>query len=336
MSDWITSPLIELKKKFTGTRWLEAKATAEADNEWFTSESIDTAVRAICLDMLDEDLLREWLKGYRRPRGWQPQRILLVAAGNLPLVSMADIVAAVAVGHHLTVKPSSKDRALMRLVVGELQSLGCDIDICNDVESLAPMQAMIVTGSDSTVAHFRRTYPDVPMLLRGSRHSIAVLGATTPNAEHLARDIFTYWGMGCRNVVRIFVPRGFEASRFALQMQPFAPPRHASFEACYHQARALSVIAEDRSVTDGGFFVLKHVAFDDDSIPALAQLHWSEYDNIEQVEAWLANHDHSIQCVASDLPLRYSRRVMPGMSQNPTLYDYADGIDTVEFLLRPR
>lgn len=325
----------ELARQFVGTQWEQAVEDAGRDNEWFTSRQIGQAVEALQSEMLRPERLSEWLSFYRKPAGFESRRVGIVMAGNLPLVGFADLAAVVAVGHRAVVKPSSKDRALTEFVVGKLRESGCDIEI---VDELLPegLDGVIATGGDAAREFFADRFADIPALLRGSRQSVAVLtdSETHEELKGLAEDMFLYWGLGCRSVVRIFVPRGFDMEALAAKLSVFSLEKHSKYGECYRYARAVAAMGADRWA-DGGFFVLRQVAMETGPVvPNVAETLWSEYSSANEVAGWLAQYEGALQCAAGMVPGDFPRRVSLGDTQRPSWRDYADGIDTVEFLLR--
>lgn len=356
MEDWCIRPLAALGENFSGAAWKQAVELASQENEWFTPRQVEQAVEALRSEMLPIGRLQTWLAPYPKPAGWSPKRVGIVMAGNLPLVGFADLAAVVAVGHKAVVKLSSKDRALMERVVRELQTSGCPIEI---VPELIPeeIDAVIATGSDTARDFFRTHFYRIPTLLRGNRQSAAILtGDETPEEKQsLGRDMFLYWGLGCRSVTRLFVPQGFDAKRFVQSLSAFDPLESETQESpaclteslsgfagsvkyteCYRYAKAIAAMGEGEW-TDGDFFVLRKVDFSDDTAPKLAEILYSEYADLTQVANWLQDHAGALQCLSGRLPFPYPvdfpRFVAFGQTQYPRWRDYADGIDTVDFLL---
>lgn len=323
-----------MSRQFVGIQWERAVENAGRDNEWFTPGQIGRAVEVLQGEMLRPERLSEWLSFYRKPAGFQSCRVGIVMAGNLPLVGFADLAAVVALGHRAVVKPSSKDRALTEFVVGKLRESGCKIEI---VDELLPegLDGVIATGGDAAREFFAERFAHIPALLRGSRQSVAVLTGSETEGElkGLAEDMFLYWGLGCRSVVRLFVPRGFDMEALAAKLSVFSLENHPKYAKCYRYARAVAAMGADRWV-DGGFFVLRRVAMETGPVvPNVAEILWSEYDSADEASAWLAQHEEELQCAAGAVPEGFPRGVSLGDTQRPAWRDYADGIDTVEFLL---
>ena len=204
-------------------------AQAEAENEWFCQ--IGTAIEAIRVQMLDKAKFSEWLALYpTTPHA--PKRVAIIMAGNIPAVGFADLLYTIASGNIPVIKYSSKDRVLMEYIVSQLQAIEPQLVI--EQYDGGAVDAAIATGSDSATLHFRAMFGDIPTLIRGSRHSVAVLTGceSGKQLEALSRDIFTYSGLGCRNVSLIFAPEGFD---FKLAV----PTMPVGYQNNYRHARAL-------------------------------------------------------------------------------------------------
>lgn len=292
---------------------------AVAQNGWFTPTEITTAVEAIRSTMLREETLREWLSHYRLTA--TPQRVAIVMAGNIPLVGFFDLLCTLCSGHTAYVKPSSKDRILMEYIVAQLKEIEPSIPIY----TYAPTEQYdlaIATGSDEANDYFRSHFATTRALLRGSRHSVAVLDGTetVEELQGLMRDITLYSGSGCRSVSLIFAPRGSEVEL------PHTAPTNPKLGNNLRSRRALYTI-QKRPFDDCHAFLL----VEGKEFPtSLAEVALYRYDDIAEVERWLDAQHNGIQCVVSHLPL--PNAIPFGQAQYPTLRDYADGVDTMLFL----
>lgn len=289
-------------------------------NAWFSPREIRRALRAIADGMLRRKALKEWLAAYPVPVA-APRRILVVMAGNIPAVGFLDLLCVVASGHRCLVKPSAKDSVTIGYIVESLRAIDPDVAI-EFYDGQSPVDAVIATGSDNARRYFRARYADIPTLLRGHRQSVAVLsGRETPEQlTGLADDMWTYSGLGCRSVSRLFLPEGY---RLRLEM----PPMNAKFRHDYLRSRALLAMT-GRPFLDLGCAV----AVEAEEFPAsLSQITYSYYRSLSEVEAWLATHDEELQCVVSEC-VAHSRRTGFGRAQSPALTDWPDDRDVMEWL----
>lgn len=298
-------------------------------NAWFTPADIRRAVQAIVSQLLQPEALASWLAGYPRVPSASlaasdgavraARRVRIVMAGNIPLVGFFDLLCVVASGHRAVVKPSAKDRPLMEWMAAELAALGFDV-VTDDGRSDA--DAVIATGSDTAMRHFRMRYAGMPMLLRGHRQSAAVLsGEETPaQLAGLCDDIWAYSGLGCRSVAMLWLPEGYTP---ALTM----PQMTQKYRNNYRQERALLEMTGQPFVDWGGAVGVAQREF-----PAtLSRIACARYRTLAEVEAWLAAHDGELQCVVSSC-VNHARRVDFGRAQLPGLTDYPDARDVMAFL----
>lgn len=290
------------------------------DNAWFSPADIRRAVGAIVETMLDRSRLEAWLAAYPLPAA-VARRVAVVMAGNIPAVGFFDLLCVVAAGHCCVAKLSSKDRALMEHLIAQLREIdqSVAIDICDDPLSV---DALIATGGDNAVRHFRMRYAGIPSLLRGSRHSVAVLSGreTEADLEALSDDIWAYSGLGCRSVSLLLLPHGYTPR---LRM----PLMNAKYRNNYRQTRALFGMTGREFVDWGAAVAVEQQEF---PLP-LSCIALARYDTLAEAEAWLAQHDDRLQCVVSRC-VRHDRRVDFGRAQHPGLCDYADAKDTMAWL----
>lgn len=303
-------------------------ARAIEENPWFTQRDILRAVDAICQTMLQRDELEAWASRYTAVSA--PQRVALIMAGNIPLVGFFDLMCVVISGNECHFKPSSKDRVLMRYVVDELRAICPDVAIY-DYSSDQHYDMAIATGGNDAMRYFDEHFATTRRLLRGSRHSIAVLDGSesASDIEALATDITAYSGLGCRSVSMIFHPKHLK------------PSLCCSEASCRKLAQSLRMRK--------ALLKMQGVAFDDydgyittrgTSFPqSLGEVALREYESLDEVATWLAEHRDDIQCVVSyitslDAHLPFGRTIPFGRGQYPTLYDYADGHDTMLMLTR--
>ena len=289
---------------------------AVAANGWFTRADILRAVEAIRSEMLDREKLMAWLKNYTK--AVEPKRVAVIMAGNIPLVGFFDLLCVVAAGHECHLKPSSKDGVLMRYVVEQLRDIEPNIAIY-DYSADAAYDMAIATGGDDANAYFREHFAGTRTLLRGSRHSVAVLNGneSAEELQALHNDITAYSGLGCRSVSMLFVPRGYVPD-FKRGVAENAKLRRNI------QAMRATLTIEGAEFWDAGAFIMRR---GEDFAQSLAVVTLREYSDIEEVKKWIETNAEYIQCVVShsDIPF--------GRAQYPALMDYADGVDTMRFLL---
>ena len=300
---------------------------SEAENPWFSRANVVSAIQAVCTDMLDGRNLRSWLARYPAVGRPSDETVGIVMAGNIPLVGFFDLLCVLICDRRCLIKPSSKDRVLIGHIVDLLREIEPRFSI-GALEGKVP-DRLIASGSDEARRHFASVYPDTPSLLRGHRYSVAVLSGQESDRQldGLYDDVFSYFGLGCRNVSRIFVPRGYDLRRLCRRLSA-RPITHTGYLNNYRQARAMRLLSGTEFI-DGGFFLMRPGA---DKEGTLSEIACTSYERVGSVERLLRERDREIQCVVS-ATLDHPRRVDFGQAQHPSLTDYPDGIDVMEFLL---
>ncbi|MBR4854518.1 MAG: aldehyde dehydrogenase [Alistipes sp.] len=322
----VVDSFVELSKRLQGfgndEHTSQIIAEACAANKWFTPTDIFRAVEAIREEFLNLEKLHGWLSHYNIEQV-QPKRVAIIMAGNIPLVGFFDLMCVLMCGHTALVKPSSKDKALTEYIIGELKSISNSLPIENYYPN-CECDMVIATGGDSAAAYFQSKYATTPSLIRGSRHSLAVLSGNETEADlkALSHDIFTYSGLGCRNVSLVMLPRGTE-----LRL-PEPDSANEMYRGCYLSSRALMMMTSQPHTDLSYALAVERQGFSDN----ISCINYCYYDSLEQVEQWLAENDEKIQCIVSR-SVTHPRRVDFGRAQYPTLFDYADGVDVMKFLI---
>ena len=297
----------------------EVVRRAADENPWFLPQEIVRSVDAIRDEMLEPQQLERWASGY--PPNRTPKRVLVVMAGNIPLVGFFDLLCVLMSGHECRVKTSSKDTVLIGYINDLLKSINSNIPIRLSGLDSSP-DAVIATGSDNSNRYFRMLFEGIPSLLRGSRQSVAVLSGreTAKDLSGLEEDIFAYSGLGCRNVSLLFLPRGYVPELHCTAL-------NEKYRRNYLQQRAVLRMQRVPFIDLDGAVMCEERSFP----TALSRIHYTFYDSPSEAEEWLSAHDGQLQCVVSQC-VRHSRLVAFGQAQHPQLTDYADDVDTMRFL----
>ena len=301
-------------------------------NAWFTPESVLKAVTAIG-KMLNSNDLSKWLDLYDIDKNTTIKRVGLVLAGNIPMVGFHDVLCVLVTGNYALIKSSSQDARLTRHVLEMLIAIDPVFnDRFNFVERLEGFDAIIATGSNNTSRYFEYYFGKVPHIIRKNRNSVAVLTGdeTTEQLFELGHDIFDYYGLGCRNVSKLFVPKGYNFNFFFESIEPYQPIiNHHKYNNNYDYNKSIYLVNSDKHL-DNGFLLLKE---DERLSSPLAVLFYEYYDDLGNVQQLLEAQGNKIQCIVSTAPLRVKNQVVGfGKSQQPALWDYADGVDTMQFL----
>lgn len=306
---------------------------AFAENGWFTPENSRQSLEAIAMYFLDEAYMEKWLTAYDVQENKSPKTVGLVLAGNIPLVGWHDIQTVLMSGNKAQIKLSSKDKVLPERLLKMLGEIEPEFeDFIETPDKLSEFDAVIATGSANTVRYFEYYFGKYPNVIRGSRNSVAVLtgNETTEDLEALGFDVFSYFGLGCRSVSKIYVPAGYNFNGLFEAFEKFKEvANHNKYRNNYEYHKSLLLLNKEQHL-DNGFLLLKE---DKPLCSSVASLNFEYYDHISEVEKILHNNKENLQCVvakddviAGTLPL--------GASQKPMLWDYADGIDTMKFLLQ--
>jgi hypothetical protein len=298
-------------------------------NPWFTAENVRLAITAIA-EELTEDNLTCWTKAYPALREEnKPMRVGVIMAGNIPLVGFHDFLSVLITGNTLLAKTSSKDYELLNYVSDMLCKLnpGFKERIEFTESTLINFDAVIATGSDNSSRYFNYYFGKYPHIIRRNRNSIAILEGdeTSDEIEALGTDIFSYFGLGCRNISKIYVPRGYDIREITTNWKNFSRViTHRKYANNYDFNKAVWLVNKE-TFYDSGFLLLKEDARISSPVSVL---HYEYYESQDAVKQQTELLKKKIQCVVGKHNIPF------GKAQRPHLWDYADGIDTIEFLLK--
>ncbi len=299
---------------------------SENENPWFTKDYQKLALKDWA-DLLTFENLENWLSDYKFSD--QPKKVGLILAGNIPLVGFHDIICVILSDNIPLIKLSSKDKRLIPFLMKLWKNLDDQIRF-EFVEKLEKFDAVIATGSNNTARYLEYYFKDYDRIIRKNRTSVAVLigNETEKQLQFLARDIFTYFGLGCRNVTRIFIPKDFNLERLFLNFLEFKDIiNHHKYANNYDYNKAIYLLNQDL-FWDNNFVMLKE---DDALFSPLSVVNFSRYENIEEVEEFIKNNDKDIQCVVGEN--EYTFKTEPfGKAQQPDLNSFADNVNTLKFL----
>ncbi|GHE36278.1 acyl-CoA reductase [Sphingobacterium griseoflavum] len=307
-----------------------AIAQAAIRNPWYTEANTRKQLAAIAAN-LKVDLLSEWMAPY--PDLDSDKVVGLVLAGNIPLVGFQDILSVLLSGFSARIKISSDDVGLTKFVVDKLITIDPHFaDKLQIVDKLTHYDLIIATGSDNSARYFEHYFGKKPHIIRKNRNSVAILtGEESKEELHaLGRDIFDYFGLGCRSVSKLYVPQGFAFDRFFEAIEPFHAVRdHSKYSNNYDYNKSIYLINREAHL-DNGFMLLK---YDERLASPLAVVFYETYDTQAELLRRLQGQADKIQCLVCRDPMDTAIPCFPlGESQQPGLTDYADGIDVLAFL----
>ena len=303
---------------------------AQVNNQWFTLDNIHFAI-ASWAAVLTHENLEKWTSAYDFSNV-QPKTIGIVTAGNIPLVGMHDFISVLLSGHKILIKQSSNDSQLLPVISDFLQSLQPEFKnfISFTDGKLTGFDAIIATGSNNTARYFESYFGKYPHIIRKNRNAVAVLTGNESRSELtlLGDDIFRYFGLGCRSVSKLFIPKNYDLDKIFRAIYPQnAIIQHHKYKNNYDYNKALYLMGSI-SLVENGFVLLKE---DTGYASPIAVLYYEYYDDLEALKNRIDIEKEQIQCIVSQNIVKDS--VNFGQTQIPQLWEYADGVDTLAFLL---
>jgi len=306
---------------------------SQSHNGWYTPEQVYFALQAWS-EALTEANLNSWLSPYNLPfdcAQGNTKNVGIILAGNIPLVGFHDFISVLISGHTVLVKTSSNDQHLLPFLANYLMAVAPTLkkNITFIGGKLENFDAIIATGSNNTARYFEFYFKDKPSIIRKSRNSVAVLNGRETKAQltALGEDIFRFFGLGCRNVSKLFVPKGYDFTAFFEAIFEFQDVIHYEKYANNYDYNKAVFLMSNFKLLDNGFLVIKE---DSSYASPISSVFYEFYDNLESLQLRLNNDQDLIQCVVSNDLIANS---LPfGTTQKPALWDYADDVDTIDFL----
>ncbi len=303
-------------------------AKAGNENRWFTPEPVKMAINGI-VKMLTKEALTSWVEPYRFND--TRKRIGIVMAGNIPMVGFHDLLSVLITGNIAHIKLSSQDKVLLPLVTDVLIGIEPKFKTqINYITKLENADAVIATGSDNSARYFKQYFGKHPHVIRKNRTSCAVLTGNESDEEivDLGKDIFSYFGLGCRNVSKLYVPKGYDFVRLLSLLEQYKEiGNHSKWVNNYDYNKSIYLVNREPHL-DNGFLLLRESK---EMVSPLAVLYYEEYSNKDSLKLQLNTNEEKIQCVIGSKHTNLSN-IPFGEGQFPAVWDYADGVDTLKFL----
>lgn len=304
----------------------------EYNNPWFTKENQHLAIQAIAVEFLDKSKLEKWAAEYPVADLPSPKTIGMVMAGNLPLVGFHDLVCTFVSGHKAQIKLSDKDRFLLPYLLQLLEKYAPGAGAFFEItEQLSGYDAVIATGSNNSARYFEAYFSKYPHIIRKNRNAVAVLDGheTTDDLHALGKDIFRFFGLGCRNVSKLYLPKGYHFAALMEHLHEFREiANHSKYRNNFDYNLALLMLNQVPYFNNGCIIVAENK----DIASRIATLHYEFYEDLATVEAELTSRSEEIQCIVAKPDLLSLPTVPFGRSQEPSLSDYPDGVDVMRFL----
>ena len=313
------------------TEYLQDLATAAyRKNNWFTPENVLESLNAISQKFLSEENLVNWANQY--PETTSSLKVGVIMAGNIPAVGFHDALSVLISGHILWAKPSSDDPVIIQSLLQKLIEIEPAMaEQILFVDRLNDSDAYIATGSDNTARYFHYYFSKKPNIIRKNRTSLAVLTGSESDEElyALGKDILQYYGLGCRNVSKLMVPKGYDFTKFFIAIQSLDTLylNHHKYFNNYEYNKSILLVNRVLHY-DNGFLMLTESPA---PVSPISVVHYEMYENIEQVKEYLLENSEKIQCVVSSADA-LTGTVPFGKTQEPALSDFADNVDTMAFL----
>lgn len=318
-----------LSSKSKSSDFNEVGRLAIQQNPWFTESSIQSAIQAWEY-ALKPAAIENWLEAYTHAN--TPKRVGLILAGNIPLVGLHDLLCVLVSGHTAIIKPASDDTLLMHWVISLLKQAHPKwTNQIEFTEKMTGIDAIIATGSNNSSRYFEYYFKEMPHIIRKNRNSVAVLtGQESDEALfELGKDVFDYFGLGCRNVSKVYLPVTFDPTRLLSVWEPYRADllSHNRYFNNFEYHLALLMVNRVKHFTNNALILLES----EQLASAVSVLHYQFYKNDTALALELEAQKDQIQCVLS-AGSRFKGSLDFGKSQQPELWEYADGLNTLAFL----
>ena len=304
---------------------------AKENNGWFTPNNIAFALNGWA-ESLTENNLNKWLDSYSIHIS-KPKKVAIIMAGNIPLVGFHDFLSVLISGHSVLVKQSSNDKHLLPFLAKYLEYVEPEFKgkIEFTEEKLKGFEAVIATGSNNTARYFEYYFKGKPSIIRKNRNSVAVLDGNETNEQlqELSEDIFRYYGLGCRSVSKLFLPKGYNFDAFFNAVYPWNQIINENKYANNYDYNKAVYLMSEFDMLENGFLMIKE---DESYASPIATVFYEYYDSKEALKEKLETEKENIQCIVSNNFT--DTEITFGQTQKPKLWDYADNINIIEFLLK--
>ncbi|MFT4663829.1 MAG: hypothetical protein ACI8YQ_003891 [Polaribacter sp.] len=314
-------------------QWQAVMHKAYIHNKWFTLENINASFDALAHSFLAQSNLENWLSDYEISEGEsEVKRIGMVMAGNIPMVGFHDLLCVYMSGHKLAMKLSEKDTVLLTFVLELLKEIDpATSEYFEVVEKLEGFDAVIATGSDNSSRYFEVYFAKYPHIIRRNRNSVAVFTGKETEEEliEFGKDVFQYFGLGCRNVSKLYVPHGYNFDPLLTALHEYRElQHHDKYKNNFDYNYTMLILNQVPHLANGCILIKEEKAI----VSRIASLHYEFYDNLDDLEKELSSLEDKIQCIVGQEELSKLKTIPFGKAQKPGLSDYADGVDTMQFL----
>ena len=309
--------------------WQQAKEKASRENGWFIPEFIELSVRNIAMAFLQKEALVKWAAKYKlihlQAQHEKSKIVGIVMAGNIPLVGFHDMLCAFITGHTTHIKASSKDEVLIKHLVDVMATWNEDVKgLIIFSEILKGCDAYIATGSNNSAGYFEYYFAKYPHIIRRNRTSVAILTGdeTNEDLDKLADDVYLYFGLGCRNVTKLYIPEGYDFIPLLTAFKKYNYlADHHKYKNNYDYNLAILLLNKKFYMSNESILLAEDASL----FSPISQLNYEFYTDWDRLTISLKQNEN-LQCIAGKGFIPF------GETQKPSLYDYADGVDTMQFL----
>ena len=304
---------------------------SQSHNGWYTPENVYFSIQSWATALTEENL-EQWLSAYKF-NDVKPKNVGLILAGNIPLVGFHDFLSVLISGNNVLIKTSSNDQHLLPFLAKYLIAIEPQLSsrITFVEGKMENFDTVIATGSNNTARYFEYYFKDKPSIIRKNRNSVAVLNGEETKEQLIAlgEDIFRYFGLGCRNVSKLFVPKGYSFNAFFEAIFEYQDIIHYEKYANNYDYNKAVFLMSNFKLLDNGFLTIKE---DSSYASPISSVFYEFYENLDDLQIRLASENEQIQCIVSNNLVKNS--INFGETQRPNLWDYADNVDTISFLLQ--
>tara|TARA_B100001287_G_scaffold23495_1_gene17101 strand:+ start:552 stop:1409 length:858 start_codon:yes stop_codon:yes gene_type:complete len=279
---------------------------------------------------LEKENLRNWISKYNIQN--EISKVAIIMAGNFPLAGLHDLICVIISGNQGIIKPASDDKILINFFIEFLHKKFPETKnlITTTSDKLGDFDKVIATGSNNTFNYFEYYFRNKSTLLRKNRTSVAVISGneSQTDLELLSDDIFMYFGLGCRNVSKLFIPEDYDLNILKEKFKKYNHiVNHNKFYNNYNYQKIINTMNGELFI-DGDYFLMKQSK---EYAPPISVIYYEFYNEILEVQEAVKVNKNQIQCIVTNLQIENSIKF--GEAQKPKLYQYADDIDTLDFLL---
>ena len=318
------------------SRWL---SQVSAVNPWFTVDSIAMALE-VWATALEPQAVDQWVELYPALQNQRtPKTVGVINAGNIPFVGLHDLLSVFLSGHRYVGKNASEDPFLLPMVVKEMEAIDPSVrEVIQFVDKLTGVDAVIATGSNNSARYFEAYFGKYPHIIRKNRNAVALLTGfeSSEDLSALGNDIFSYYGLGCRNVSKLYVPKEYDFNLFFESIYSYhTVMNHHKYMNNFDYHNAVYMLKQ-LPFLQNNFLIVRE---EEQLASPLAVLHYEQYENWDKLMDTIASKELEIQCIATSKNTKIDHEKIQspvvefGTTQSPTLLDYADGVDTMKFLL---